>query len=210
MNKITNNFDDRAKTWDENPVRVKLAKDIAAVIKNSVPLSKKDDVLDFGCGSGLVTLEIAPLVNTIIGCDNSQGMIDVLESKIDTHVISNVKTELIDVEQGGVLDGKYSVVVSAMALHHIKNTQPLLEQFYNVLFSGGYIAIADLEAEDGQFHENNLGVHHLGFDMDKLKGNFAKAGFIQIKTYLATQITKPIADGSLRTFNVFLIVAQKP
>jgi len=210
MNKITNNFDDRAKTWDENPVRVKLSKDIATSIENSIPLSKKDDVLDFGCGSGLVTLEIAPLVNTVIGCDNSQGMIDVIESKIDSQGISNVKTEFVDVEQGGILDGKYSVVVSAMALHHIKHTQPLLEQFYNVLFSGGYIAIADLEAEDGQFHENNLGVHHLGFDTDKLKENFAKAGFIQIKTHIAAQVTKPIADGSVRTFNVFLIVAQKP
>ena len=209
MNNNINEFDVKAKTWAESPTRVKLAMDIPTTIKMNISLSKKDDILDFGCGSGLLTIELSPFVNTIIGSDSSKGMLNVLNEKIELQNINNIKTELLDIENGDVLDGKYSVVVSAMTLHHIKNTQKLLEQFYNILFSGGHIAIADLEIEDGKFHENNLGVHHLGFDTNKLKDILTKIGFIKVNIISATEITKPISDGSLRTFNVFLIVATK-
>ena len=38
-------------------------------------------VLDFGCGTGLLTEKIAPLVNEIVAIDSSPKMIEVLRKK---------------------------------------------------------------------------------------------------------------------------------
>lgn len=55
------------------------------------------------------------------------------------------------------------VIVSAMALHHVKEPSKQLCLFAKALKKGGTIAIADLAKEDGSFHSDNNGVYHLGF-----------------------------------------------
>ena len=52
-------FDAAAAAWDEEPRRVKLAGEIAAAICAKLPLSAEWDALDFGCGTGLVTLQLS-------------------------------------------------------------------------------------------------------------------------------------------------------
>ena len=96
-------FNKDAGTWDQKTGRVKLAHDVAYAIMNEVKPTHEMDVLDFGCGTGLLTLQLQPLVRSITGVDSSQGMIDVLNSKIDEHKLINVKTVLI------VLDCGYAI-----------------------------------------------------------------------------------------------------
>ena len=55
-------FDAKAAAWDEDPFKVKLANDISATIMREIAPTKDMNVLDYGCGSGLVTLKIQPLV----------------------------------------------------------------------------------------------------------------------------------------------------
>ena len=57
----TRNFDKEAPGWDSNPMRVKLTGDIAVTLARRVKLKPEMEVLDFGCGSGLLTLFLAPL-----------------------------------------------------------------------------------------------------------------------------------------------------
>ena len=65
-----NRFDIEALTWDDLPRRVNLAK---SVVKNILSYLKGDEtVLDFGSGSGLVGLNIAPFVKKVIGVDTSK------------------------------------------------------------------------------------------------------------------------------------------
>jgi predicted TPR repeat methyltransferase len=65
----TNRFDQAAATWDEQPRRVKLAQAVAEDIGRQIHLSRDIDVLDFGCGTGLLTLALQPLVRSITGAD---------------------------------------------------------------------------------------------------------------------------------------------
>jgi len=64
------NFDTVALQWDEEPRRVKLAGEIASAMLQNIPVSPKWDALDFGCGTGLVTLQLAPALRNITGVDS--------------------------------------------------------------------------------------------------------------------------------------------
>jgi len=209
MNIERRDFDKEAATWDEIPARVKLANDIAAAISDEILLTSNMDVLDFGCGTGLLTLQLQPVVYSITGVDSSRGMIDVLKAKIDKQNLPNIKTQYLDTEKGDILEGIYHLIVSGMTLHHVKEIRPLLDQFYRILTPSGDLCIADLDLDDGQFHDNNDGVFHFGFDRALLRKDFMEAGFDDIRDRTAAEVMKPGSDGGVRTFTVFLMTGRK-
>ncbi len=202
-------FDREAAAWDENPGRLRMTNAIADAIAQEIKLNSEMDVLDFGCGTGIITVRLCPLVRSVMAVDGSQGMLDVLQAKIKEFNLSNVRTHRLDFEGGELLKGTYDLVVCSMTLHHVKETDPLLVQFYKVLNAGGHLCIADLDPDDGQFHENNDGVAHFGFERLKLIGSLTGAGFSGIRSRMATEVVKPVAGGGMRSFSVFLITGGK-
>ena len=96
-----------------------------------------------------------------------------------------------------------------MTLHHIKDTAPLLTKFFEILKPGGMLCIADLDPDEGLFHSDNTGVFHFGFEREKLKSEFEKAGFSCVKDVTAAEVTKPLPDGGERRFSLFLISGKK-
>ena len=203
------NFDTAAKTWDENPGRVKMAHDVARAIRETVKPGPEMDVLDFGCGTGLLTLQLQPLVRSITGVDSSQGMLNILDAKIRTKGLNNVRTRFVDLERGGVLEGQYDLVVCGMTLHHVPEIQPLIDRFAAVLRPKGLLAIADLDCDEGKFHDSAEGVFHNGFDRCSMLKHFEAAGFEKVRNRTAAVIAKPAPSGGSRTFTVFLMTGRK-
>jgi len=202
-------FNKEAAQWDANPGRVKLANEVAdAIIREIVPAGDMD-VLDFGCGTGLVTLRLQPLVKTIRGVDSSQGMLDVLQDKIRTQGLRNVEARFVDFDKGGRIEGRFHLLVSSMTLHHVPDTAALFKQWHDLLLPGGRLCFADLDAEDGSFHGDNTGVFHLGFDRAHLKSLLLAAGFRDIRDTTATTMMRDVEGKGKREFPVFLIAAQK-
>jgi len=209
MKNENRDFDKDAATWDENAGRVKMAANIANSIKDAVELHAGMEVLDFGCGTGLLTLQLQPLVGSISGYDSSKGMLQVLDDKIRNQNIGNVTTTYIDIEQGGILKGSYDLVVCSMTLHHVREPQLLFKQFHNVLKPKGILCIADLDSDGGLFHgANSEGVFHNGFDRNMIRERLRAAGFEEIRFKTAAEVVRFI-PGGLRTFNIFLATAQK-
>jgi len=202
-------FDTAAATWDENPGRVKMAHDVARAIRETVKLTPGMDVLDFGCGTGLLTLQLQPLVRTITGIDSSRGMLDILDAKIRKQGLHNVKARHIDLDRGDLLDGQYDLVVSSMTFHHIRDVPMLLDQFAHILKPSGQVAIADLDCDEGKFHDSNEGVFHQGFDRCILKKRLEAAGIGSVRNRTAAIVPKPAPDGGTRTFTVFLMTGRK-
>src|SRR6266540_4243277 len=100
-------FDSKAATWDEEPRRVKLAREVAEGIINAVHPTTDMDAMDFGCGSGLLTLLLQHHLRTIDGIDTSRGMLDILEKKARERGLANIRTLLCDVERGERPQGPY-------------------------------------------------------------------------------------------------------
>lgn len=202
-------FDKDAATWDENAGRVKMATNIANSIKDAVKLHAGMDVLDFGCGTGLLTLQLQPYVKSIRGFDSSQGMLQVLEDKIRSQNMDNVAITHIDIEQGGLLEGSYDLVICSMTMHHVRDPQLLIKQFKNVLKPDGILCIADLDSDGGLFHgANSEGVFHNGFDRNMMRETLREAGFCNIQFRTAAEVVRFI-PGGLRPFTIFLATGMK-
>ncbi len=202
-------FDKEAAKWDANQGRVKLANEVAdAIIREAMPAGDMD-VLDFGCGTGLVMLRLQPLVRNILGVDSSQGMLGVLEGKIKTQGIANARTLFVDLEKNGSIEGRYHLLTSSMTLHHVPDTARLFKQWHELLLPGGLLCFADLDAEDGSFHGDNTGVFHQGFDRQHLKKLLLSAGFHDVRDTTATTMIKDVEGKGKKEFSVFLILAKK-
>jgi 2-polyprenyl-3-methyl-5-hydroxy-6-metoxy-1,4-benzoquinol methylase len=188
---------------------VRLANDVAdAIIREAAPLQDKN-VLDFGCGTGLVTLRLQPHVKTITGVDSSQGMLEVLRGKIRAQGLGNVYAMFVNLERGVRVQGLYDVIVSSMTVHHVPDTAALLRQWHALLMPGGRIFFSDLDSEDGSFHSDGTGVFHHGFDRARLRTLLQEAGFLDIRDTTASKVIKEIAGAGKREFPVFLISARK-
>ncbi len=202
-------FDKEAAQWDANAFRVKLAQEVSAAMIRELHPTQEMTVLDFGCGTGLITLALQPLVKSITGADSSTGMLETLNGKIAAQKLSNVRTRHVDFEQGQRVDGGYDLIVSSMVTHHVPDTAALFKEWMRLLKPHGRVAFADLDSEDGAFHGDNTGVFHLGFDRDKLRELLLAAGFVQVRATTATVVRKEIEGQGSRDFPIFLIVADR-
>lgn len=210
MNGQKRDFDKDAAAWDQNPIRVKLAQDVAKAIIEATHIDNSIEAMDFGCGTGLLTTILSPLVKFITGIDNSEGMLNGLKMKIDHLQLNNVDPRIMNIDQAGSFDKHYNLIVTNMTMHHIENIEKLLKMFYNALYANGSLCIADLDEEQGLFHENNMGVFHFGFNREHLKKLLDQTGFKQIEIKTAAKITKPVKpDSQLREFTIFLITGKK-
>ena len=202
-------FNKDSRQWDANLPRVQMAGAVAEAMIKEIDLSTDLDVLDFGCGTGLVTLRLQPFVGTITGADSSPGMLAVLEEKIESLGLTNIHTALVDFEKGDRITGKFHLIVSSMTLHHVPDTAALFSLWYDLLLPGGRLCFADLDTEDGSFHADNTGVFHLGFDRERLAELLRDAGYRDVHASTATRAVRNVEGKGNREFSVFLITARK-
>jgi ubiquinone/menaquinone biosynthesis C-methylase UbiE len=207
----TDYFDQSAATWDDEPRRIALMQAVGEAILREARPTRETDVLDYGCGTGLVSLFLLPHVHRVTGADNSPGMLDVLRTKIAQDGIQNMKMIRLDLEHDPLPKDRYHMVVTSMTMHHVAEVGKVLRAFHDLLFPGGTLCIADLDTESGIFHppEAAASVHHHGFDRGWLKGQLVEVGFAEARAGTAHTISKPVEGGEQRTFPVFLIVAKR-
>jgi 2-polyprenyl-3-methyl-5-hydroxy-6-metoxy-1,4-benzoquinol methylase len=203
------NFDTDAASWEDNPMRVRLAEQIVGAIADQIVLTSDMMVMDFGCGTGLISRRILPFVHSVVGVDSSPGMLEMFKRKAAEGGLGGIGCRLVHIDNGDVLSGNYDVVVSGMTLHHVHDPKPLLDQFYQVISPGGYLCIADLDPDDGEFHADATGVFHNGFERGFLRQSFIDAGFDVVSQTTATEVAKPSRSGEARRFTVALTVGKK-
>jgi ubiquinone/menaquinone biosynthesis C-methylase UbiE len=184
-------FDKVADSWDKKPRRVELANAISRTMIAELSLNKNMNAMEFGCGTGLISINLADKLGKITAIDNSSKMLDVLTSKLAEFDINNIYPQKLDViNQGLDISQKFDLIFICMTLHHIEDINSLLKLFKSVLNPNGIVAIADLDQEDGNFHDDNDGIAHFGFDQIKLTNLLENLGFSGIKATIAHNMTK--------------------
>jgi len=195
-------FDEMARVWDENPQAVERAKAVAAAIRKAIPLDPSWSALEYGCGTGLLSFELKDTLGPVILADSSSGMLQVSAEKIAALGAEDMQVRDLDLTRDPLPSERFDLIYSMMTLHHIKELPPALESFHALLKPGGYLAIADLDAEDGSFHPAGMDVHH-GFERNALRTQLEQAGFQDIRFCDAFEMQR-----EQRTYSVFLCVGR--
>ena len=195
-------FADKAKDWDAGDFRSQLSSHIGGAMVARVPFAADMRVMDLGAGTGLVTGQIAPRVGKVTAVDTSAAMLAQLTAKPE------LKGKVEAVEQDIVhhpLGRTFDAVISAMAMHHIEDTAGLAKSLAGHTHPGAWLALADLDSEDGTFHEAGTeGVFHHGFDREALGAHLEGAGFTDVTFSTVFEVER-----RGRPFSIFLVTARR-
>lgn len=200
-------FDAKAASWDADPVKVARAKAVAEEIRQRVPLSRELRAMEFGSGTGLLSFFLQPDVGHLTLVDSSTGMLEVAERKIAAGSIDNMRTLGLDLATDPLPGERFGLIYSLMTAHHVPDTVRLLRDLHALLEAGGYLCLADLDAEDGSFHGDGFDGHH-GFDRDHLGGLAAEAGFCEVSFSTVFRMQR-MSGVAAREYPIFLMVGRK-
>ncbi len=212
-------FDNKAATWDKKKTRQDLAYKASQAILDYLPVRSHWKVMDYGCGTGLLTLQIRPHVRQIWAADNSVGMLEVLAGKLCDNDIKNVYPWQCDLsltsgvgkplsQADKILEPEsLDLIISSMALHHVHDIAALFAGFDALLRPGGYLGLVDLQPEDGSFHDHAEDIAHHGFARNFLFA-LAKAHWKDLRYIPFHSIAKQREQG-IDEYGIFLFRAQK-
>ena len=128
---------------------VKWADFIENVINKNSSFSKESLVLDLGCGTGKMTVELAKRGYDMIGIDHSTEMLNIARESAFDNGLNNVLLLCQDIREFE-LYGTVEVIVSCLdTINHIVNRNDLSRVFslaHNYLVDGG-LFIFDINSE---------------------------------------------------------------
>jgi ubiquinone/menaquinone biosynthesis C-methylase UbiE len=174
-----NVFEQMAKRYDTEE-RIELAKVIVKEVRLELRDSKSKSLIDYGSGTGLISLELTDFVDSILLVDSSNQMLEVAKAKIFHKGITNSKVLYSDFTQE-TPKLKADIVLMSLVLLHIPDTKKILQEIFNILNNGGKLIIIDFDKNDKINHPK---VHN-GFSHEELKNKLSEIGFksIEMKTF---------------------------
>uniref|UniRef100_UPI003566FB01 class I SAM-dependent methyltransferase n=1 Tax=Lutispora sp. TaxID=2828727 RepID=UPI003566FB01 len=116
----TDKFEMIANKYDTSE-RIQIARVSADAIREYLIDAKSKNAIDFGCGTGLVGLNLLNEFKSVLFLDSSQNMIDQVKQKIHNANIRNASTLCFDFETAALSDIRADYIFMAQVLLHIKD-----------------------------------------------------------------------------------------
>jgi tRNA (cmo5U34)-methyltransferase len=202
-----NEFDIKAAEWDNNPMHWNRSEAVAKEIKSLIPLNKGMSALEYGAGTGITSFLLRDYLKEITLMDNSSEMINVINAKIKTSEVKNLRTLNFNLETDEYKEGKFDLIFTQMVLHHVVDIENIISNFHLLLNPKGFLVIADLYEEDGSFHGDGFTGHN-GFNVVELSDILRKNSFLNIKNRTCFVIDRKISETESKQFEVFIMTAQ--
>lgn len=199
---MNDNFKAKAAQWD-SPDKIAMTKKFLSEMLLHVNPQSSWKALELGAGTGLVGLNIEPLVGKVVMVDTSESMLEVLKQKLH----SDSKVEVV---HGEVFDCKQQdidFIFSAMAFHHLTDVEKTLHHLATITKPGAWVVVGDLVTEDGSFHRFDP-VPFCGFDTDILSKQFVKAGF-DVKLVKIYNVITRTTDEKTTDYEQFMLIAKR-
>ncbi|KAI6126110.1 hexaprenyldihydroxybenzoate methyltransferase [Pisolithus croceorrhizus] len=156
---------------------------VAAAMLKAVPFDKqKTVVMDFACGVGLISQQLAPQAKSIIGVDISQRMVDIYNNSAKEQNLfpNEMKAVRVDrlVENETQLGGmSFDVIVCASSYHHLPSIVEVTRVLVSYLKPGGSLLVTDMaKGEYPMLQAHHPVPHKSGFDAEDMRAAFEAAG----------------------------------
>ena len=173
----TDKFDSIANSYD-NPERHHIAKVASDAIKEYLGDTRSKSAIDFGCGTGLVGMNLVNEFESLLFMDTSENMLDIVKKKITDVGALNARTLCFDFESSSQPDLRADYIFMAQVLLHIQDYEALLAKLHAVLNDEGHLLIVDFNKNDKVVSE----LVHNGFDQEQLKALMLKIGYKDIRS----------------------------
>lgn len=95
-------------------------------------------VLEFACGTGLTTVEIAPHVAFVRAIDISEKMVEKARAKLEALGLSNVELSRTDLFDPCLEEGSFDAVTAFNVLLYVEDRKAVLERIRSLLKPGEF------------------------------------------------------------------------
>lgn len=141
---------------------------------------------DLGCGTGQVSLALAPFVSRVVAVDSSAAMLQAARKRL--HGLGNIDLRRGDLEALPIDDGRLDAATLMLVLHHVPEPEKALAEVARVLKPGGRVLIVDMLPHDRESYRQQMGHVWLGFAEDHMHRILDASGFEAVRIV-------PIATG---------------
>ena len=192
---MKHDFNHKAETFD-SPKNIFLANLVCQAVEKQIDLLSDKEILDFGGGTGLLTLPLAKQAKSVTLVDISEKMLEQARLKAEQQEIKNIQFLEQDLLENP-LEKEFDLIVVSRVLHHMPDLDAVLSLFHQYLKEDGRLLIADFTKTEANHH---------GFDLAELENKLAQFGFSSIDSQILYS-----AEGLFlgNYAELFLTVAQK-
>ncbi|KAK5115113.1 hypothetical protein LTR62_001810 [Meristemomyces frigidus] len=190
-------FNQEALNWDARPFVHEASEGASkAILKKLSDLKlEPKQVLEIGCGTGILSFLIAPHVQRVVAVDAAEGMIQVLKTKLAKpgapRNILPVAVLLEDPDDRSLPEAgdgsrqRFDLITSHLVLHHIDDLKTVLTTMLGCLAPGGRVILTDFEdfgPEAKRFHPASkmAGVERHGINAKTMEELMRKVGFREV------------------------------
>ena len=152
--------------------------------------------MDFGGGTGLLTLPLAKQAKSVTLVDISEKMLEQARLKAEQQDIKNIQFLEQDLLEKP-LKQEFDLIVVCRVLHHMPDVDVALSLFHQYLREGGQLLIADF---------TKIEANHHGFELVELENKLAHFGFSSVHSQILYS-AEDLFQGNYS--ELFLTVAQK-
>ncbi|XMB66614.1 class I SAM-dependent methyltransferase [Mycoplasmatota bacterium zrk1] len=136
MNQSEKFWDNMASKYDQEEKKDELTY-IKIIEKIKKYLKLSDVVLDYGCGTGKISSEIAGSVKVIYANDISSKMLDIAKTKTDGRKIKNIEYAHSTIFDERYEKDSFDVILVFYVLHLIEDTPKVIQRINELLKPGG-------------------------------------------------------------------------
>ena len=192
---MKHDFNHKAETFD-SPKNIFLANLVCQAVEKQIDFLSDKEILDFGGGTGLLTLPLAKQAKSVTLVDISDKMLDQARLKAEQQDIKNIQF----LEQNLLakpLEQEFDLIVVCRVLHHMPDLDAALSLFHQHLRENGQLLLADFTKTE---------VNHHGFDLAELEKQLIEHGFSSVHSQILYS-AEDLFQGNYS--ELFFTVAQK-
>ncbi len=192
---MKHDFNHKAETFD-SPKNIFLANLVCQAVEKQIDVLSDKEILDFGGGTGLLSLPLAEQTKSVTLVDISDKMLEQARLKAEQQDIKNIQF----LEQNLLakpLEQEFDLIVVCRVLHHMPDLDATLSLFHQHLIENGQLLLADFTKTEANHH---------GFDLAELENKLIQHGFSSVHSQILYS-AEDLFQGNYS--ELFLTVAQK-